>query len=114
MLVDRTRKVNGVLTSLRDLGYNWVGQDDGWQQCNSGPGGVGWHNADGTPNVNKSKFPDLSGSVSYVHSLNLSVAWYLNNCHCADHNSDTKYFEGDVKFVMDHKMEGVKMLNTAK
>jgi hypothetical protein len=75
LLVDRSRKVDGVPTSLFDLGYNWVGQDDGWQQCNSGPGQVGWHNADGSPNLNKTKFPDLPGAVEYAHSLNLSVAW---------------------------------------
>ena len=77
--------------------------------CNSGPGGVGWHNADGSPNLNKTKFPDLPGAVDYAHSLNLSVAWYLNNCQCADHNSDAKFFAGDAKFVLDHKMEGVKI-----
>ena len=109
MLVDRSRTVDGVPTSLFDLGYNWVGQDDGWQECNSGPGGVGWHNADGSPNLNRSKFPDLPGAVKYVHSLNLSVAWYLNNCQCADHGSDPKYFQGDVKFVLEHGMDGVKI-----
>ena len=29
-MVDRTRLVNGVPTSLRDLGYNDVGLDDAW------------------------------------------------------------------------------------
>jgi hypothetical protein len=79
MLVDRSRKVDGVPTSLFDLGYDWVGQDDGWQACNSGPGQVGWHNADGSPNLNKTKFPDLPGAVEYAHSLNLSVAWCKNS-----------------------------------
>ena len=46
-LVARTRLVDGVATSLLDLGYNSAGIDDGWQKCNSGPGGVGFHNATG-------------------------------------------------------------------
>lgn len=32
-LVDRSRKVNGVATSLWDLGYRGAGLDDCWQLC---------------------------------------------------------------------------------
>ena len=32
-LTDRSRLVDGVPTSLADLGYGDVGIDDGWQQC---------------------------------------------------------------------------------
>jgi len=38
-------------TSLLDLGFVHAGIDDGWQACNSGPGGKGFHNASGYPNV---------------------------------------------------------------
>ena len=29
-LVDKSRAVNGKQTSLLEVGYEWVGQDDGW------------------------------------------------------------------------------------
>lgn len=30
-VTDRSRKVNGSLVSLQELGYDWVSMDDGWQ-----------------------------------------------------------------------------------
>lgn len=36
-LVDMSRQVDGQEMSLRDVGYEWVGQDDGWQQCKHPP-----------------------------------------------------------------------------
>ena len=35
-LTKRTRSVNGVPTSLSDLGYYRLGIDDGWQACGAG------------------------------------------------------------------------------
>ena len=57
-LASRSRKVGGVPTSLADLGFVGVGVDDGWQLCDSGPGGTGFHNGTGYPLVNGSRFPD--------------------------------------------------------
>jgi hypothetical protein len=33
-VLDKSRKVNGVPTSLASLGFDWISMDDGWQQCN--------------------------------------------------------------------------------
>ena len=35
--------------------------------------------------------------------------WYFNNCYCADPSSELKYFEGDVKFLVDAGLDGVKI-----
>jgi alpha-galactosidase len=45
-MVDRSRSVNGVPTSLRDLGYIDVGLDDNWQACGAyGPNKYTFHDA---------------------------------------------------------------------
>ena len=96
--VDTSRTVNGKHTSLKEVGYEWVAQDDGWQQCKSPPpactaprGGLekcgphkgtgGFHADDGTPQLDMKKFPNLRGAVSYAHSHGLKANWYFNNCY---------------------------------
>jgi len=95
-MVARTRTVDGVPTSFFDLGYSDVGLDDGWQLPGSGPGGKGYHSANGTPVVNTTRFPDLAAMAAHGHSLNLTVGWYGNNCWQAEQNSSVAHFEGDV------------------
>jgi len=56
-VASRSRSVDGVPTSLADLGYTDVGLDDGWQLDNSGPGGKGFHNATGGPIVDTTGGP---------------------------------------------------------
>jgi hypothetical protein len=57
-MVSRERSVNGVPTSLADLGYTDVGCDDAWQAQHSGPGGIGFHNEAGDPIIDTTKFPN--------------------------------------------------------
>ena len=52
--------------SLLDLGFDSLGVDDGWQACGAGHK-KSFHAADGTPVVNRSKFPDLKALVNYGH-----------------------------------------------
>lgn len=79
-LVDRSRTVDGVPTSLADLGYNNIGLDDAWQACGAGAAwGLSFHDGDGNPLVNASRFPDLLGYTNAVHAMNLTAGWYLNN-----------------------------------
>ena len=71
---DRSR--GGV--SLQDLGFSDVAVDDGWQVCGAGrniSGLASYHDADGAPIVNTSKFPDVKGMVAYGHSKNLTMGW---------------------------------------
>jgi hypothetical protein len=98
VLADRSRLVDGRPTSLRDLGYVNAAIDDGWQLCNSGPGGVGFHNSSGWPNVNTSRFPSMSAMTAQARSLELKAGWYENNCHCADHKYGT--YDGLVQATL--------------
>lgn len=66
-MVDRSRKVDGVATSLCDLGYCDVGLDDAWQACGEGAKGYWYHDAEGRPKVDTSKFPDLRAMTSKAH-----------------------------------------------
>ncbi len=70
---------DGSVVSLSDIGYADIGIDDGWQVPNSGANG-GFHSPTGAPNVNTSKFPDLSGWVEMVHAKNMTAGFYGNNC----------------------------------
>lgn len=70
--------------SLKSLGYEFVGLDDGWQKCGAGVN-KSFHDASGEPIVDIDKFSDLQGMVSHAHSLGLKAGWYLNNCICNEH-----------------------------
>jgi len=101
------KKFNGV--SLADMGYIRPGLDDCWQLCNSGPNGKGFHDADGNPIVDTSKFPDMKAMNDKAHKNGLLPEWYLNNCQCADSCSDQKCFQGDVNAVIKYGFDGVKL-----
>lgn len=95
----RERLVDGVPTSLCDLGYCDVGLDDGWQACGSHAGGaLHYHDAaTGRPLVNETRFPSLLNMTTRAHSLGLRAGWYGNNCICADHaTGEKKFYAADV------------------
>jgi len=113
----KTRKVDGVPTSLLELGYEHVGVDDGWQACGTGYK-KSYHAEDGTPLVNKTKFPDLRALVSYAHGKGVKPGWYDINCHCLDeytlHDDKAwaqKAYAGDAKLVLDAGFDGLKIDN---
>ena len=59
-VTSRSRTVNGVPTSLADLGYTDIGLDDYWQTCGSyGPDKCTYHTEEGSPVVNPAKFPSM-------------------------------------------------------
>eukprot|EP00729_Bicosta_minor_P003463 gene3463-10664_t len=117
----KNRMVDGVAHSMADLGYQHVGIDDGWQACGTGRvvnNKTSFHDADGTPLVNKSKFPDLKAMVDYGHSKDVLMGWYENNCICMDSYtvaSDPVWAEktyiGDVAQILDAGFDGVKIDN---
>ena len=83
-MADKSRTVNGVPTSLLELGYSDVGLDDNWQECGSyGPNKYTFHSAEGRPVVNAARFPDFQNMTNYAHSLGLTAGWYGNNCICS-------------------------------
>lgn len=43
-----------------------------------------YHDENGSPVVDLTKFPDMKGMVDHAHALNLTAGFYSNNCKCAD------------------------------
>lgn len=104
--------------SFKDLGYNHVGVDDGWQECGAGPHGS-FHSADGTPLLNTTSFPrPLKSLVDYGHSKGLYMGWYHINCICMDtYTLDANRtwanlsWDGNVKQMLEAGFDGVKIDN---
>ena len=92
-------KVDGVPTSLCDLGYCDVGLDDNWQSCKDprAADGMNYHDSDGNPIINLNRFPDMKKMTDYAHSLGLSSGWYGNNCICSDHCRNATECENQIK-----------------
>ena len=116
VLVSRSRSVDGVPTSLLDLGYVTAGIDDCWQKCNSGPLFQGFHDAHGYPVVDERIFPDMKAMAAKAKSLGLIPGWYGNNCHCAEHRKGCELseghdscFAGDVQATLDFGFESIKL-----
>ena len=118
-MVSRSRTVGGVPTSLLDLGFSSAGIDDGWQKCDSGPGGVGFHDAKGYPIVDTDKFPDMKAMTTKARSLGLAAGWYGNNCACKETRPECAWgltapesdmcFAGDVNATLDFGFSSIKI-----
>ena len=109
-MTSRRNTVDGVPTSLLDLGYNTVGLDDNWQLCASyGPQKNTYHDADGHPVVNTARFPSLKNMTDIAHALGLGAGWYGNNCICKDHCSDESCYAGDVAAHIAFGFDAVKL-----
>lgn len=98
--------------SLKSLGYEFVGLDDGWQKCGAGVNGS-FHDAHGNPIIDTKKFPDMAGMVSKAHALGLKAGWYLNNCICNERSFvgpivDTIQ-ERDVAALRRYDFDGLKL-----
>lgn len=109
----RGRLVNGIPSSLLDVGYNRVGLDDNWQACGTGVNGS-FHSADGTPLVNTERFPDLTEMCKYAHSQNLKCDWYHNTCICSENQfTDTSVIQNiyrkSVDAIVEYGFDGVKL-----
>lgn len=110
LVAARDRHVDGEPTSLLDLGYGNVGLDDGWQLCGKyGPEGFTFHDALGSPIVNRSRFPDFEALTAHAHAQGLTAGWYLNNCICSDSCAATKCYRGDIVALTEFGFDGVKL-----
>jgi alpha-galactosidase len=66
----------GTNTSLASLGFRDVGLDDVWQLCGSyGPANWTYHDADGNPVVDTSRFPNMSALPATAHALGLTAGF---------------------------------------
>lgn len=111
--VSRNRTVDGVPTSLLDLGYVNIGLDDNWQACGAG-NLSSFHNTDGLPVVNANRFPDMKAMVEHAHALELRAGWYLNNCIChengvKDPSAIDLIYRGNVQAMYDYGFDSVKL-----
>lgn len=112
-MANKSRTVDGVATSLRDLGYDNCGLDDNWQQCGAGID-KSFHDADGNPIINTKTFPDMKAMTDHGHSLGLRVGWYMNNCICSEHqfkdqDAIAKHMQGSVDAIVKYGYDGVKL-----
>lgn len=104
----RKFSINGVPTSLLDLGYNRIGVDDGWEACGSGVNGS-FHDATGTPLYNTQLWPNLRNFTDYAHSLGLYVDWYANNDGCCEAGKVPGYYNSDAHtHVVVNGVDGLK------
>jgi len=110
-MVRKDNTVDGVPTSLCDLGYCDVGLDDNWQACGKyGSEGYTYHQEDGSPVINHDRFPDFKNMTDHAHNLGLTAGWYGNNCICSDHKiGDRKFYEGDTKALREFGFDSWKL-----
>lgn len=100
----------GTNVSLKSLGFKDVGLDDVWQLCGSyGPENYTYHDTDGNPVVDTSRFPNMSALPATAHALGLTAGFYSNNCDCSDHCTDLKCFTGDVKTIIGWGFDSLKL-----
>lgn len=109
-ITSRNRLVDGVPTSLQDLGYSDVGLDDAWQLCGSyGSNSYTYHDENGVPAIDYAKFPNFSELTKHAHGLGLTAGWYGNNCICQDHCDSDACYEQDVKALVGLGFDSVKL-----
>ena len=98
--------------SLKSLGYEFVGLDDGWQKCGAGVNGS-FHTAEGDPIIDATKFPDMKAMVAKAHELGLKAGWYLNNCICNERSFVGSFVdviqERDVAALRRFGFDGLKL-----
>eukprot|EP01051_Picozoa_sp_SAG22_P006399 SAG22_NODE_418_length_10750_cov_11.722280_6_plen_202_part_00 len=96
---------------------------DGWQQCGAydvwPSNSSAFHDASGTPIVNKTKFPlGLKSLSEYAASNGIELGWYENNCICHESGGRIRNetwrqlsYQGDIKQLVDNDFKGVKFDN---
>jgi len=107
-MISKKRSVDGVPTSLCDLGYCDVGLDDNWQDCHAGHK-YSYHDDSGKPIVQLNRFPNMTAMTEHAHKLGLSAGWYGNNCICRESQSTDAMYEEDVAALTTFGFDGIKL-----
>lgn len=97
--------------SLRDVGYDHLGVDMGWEGCGRGLNGS-FHSADGWPIVDSDKFPNLTAPMNEeLHGMGLKTGFYFNPCWCSVEWKvwPTGNTAKDAATVLDLGFDGVKI-----
>ena len=103
--------------SLLSLGYDHVGLDDCWQNCDA-PHGFFHDKVTGQPQIDTTKFPSLGKMVEHGHALDVKVGFYQDNCRCHEcerghvgqqcWNKNTHYPQ-DANLTQSLMFDGVKI-----
>ena len=108
-LIRRRHEIEGKPTSLLDLGYDSIGLDDGWQNCGAGVDGT-FHDAQGRPMVNLTRFPDLGALVATGHSKGVRMGWYANNCWCNEGGDPKRaHYQQDADATVAFGFDAIKV-----
>eukprot|EP00041_Stephanoeca_diplocostata_P027458 m.754988 g.754988 ORF g.754988 m.754988 type:complete len:449 (-) comp23179_c0_seq7:327-1673(-) len=97
--------------SLLDIGYARIGLDDNWQKCGAGINNS-FHDSNGHPIIDKSKFPDMRAMNDHAHALGVRTGWYFNNCICHENGLIKNWLpqmKGDTSAIHDLGWDGVKI-----
>ena len=71
------------------------------------------HDPSGNPLINRDHFPNMASLTAYVHSLNLTIGWYLNSCSFGgEQNASMLNYEGDVRSLDVLGFDGVTLTLT--
>lgn len=100
-------------SSFKDLGFVYVGIDEGWAKCGAGVNGS-FHRIDGTPIVDESKFPDLKQLTARAHALGLKAGWYAACDGCAERSwvgaeHIATHMRGTVNAIVEYGFDSVKL-----
>jgi hypothetical protein len=89
-----------ISTGLADHGWTYINIDDGWEDTHDKNGNI-------LPN---SKFPDMKGMCSYVHSLGLKVGIYSSPGPktCGGYEGSYKFEEKDAQNYADWGIDYLK------
>eukprot|EP01052_Picozoa_sp_SAG31_P004901 SAG31_NODE_208_length_20313_cov_6.143119_18_plen_292_part_00 len=96
--------------SLLEIGYNHIGIDDGWQACGTGINGS-FHDAQGHPLINLTRFPDMRAMNMQAHAKGVKMGWYGNNCGCRESMFDAigGHVKQDAQATADLLFDSIKV-----
>ncbi|CAE7945701.1 unnamed protein product [Symbiodinium sp. KB8] len=106
----KKRSVDGIPTSLCDLGYCNVGLDEGWEDCMGGHQ-FHYHDDSGKPLVWLARFPNITSMTEHAHRLGLTAGWYLNGCTCPEKEVIDSMYDKDVAALVAFGFDAVKLDN---
>eukprot|EP01045_Picozoa_sp_COSAG04_P017545 COSAG04_NODE_1559_length_6350_cov_13.193827_1_plen_210_part_00 len=103
----------GGQSSFAELGFRYVGIDEGWAKCGAGVNGS-FHTIGGAPIVDTEKFPDLKQFTTAAHQLGLKAGWYAACDGCTERSwvgaeHIATHMHGTVKAIVDNGFDSVKL-----
>lgn len=98
-------------SGLLAAGFGEIGIDEGWEGCGRGVNGS-YHDMDGNPLVDLTRFPDMAGLVRRARMKGVGVGIYMNGCEpCAKEERGLAWRTPvqDVAFTAAHGFTGLKV-----